>query len=204
MRSDRLARVVALVLIAGAAGLEVACRQDMHDQPSYSALETSTFFADKSSARTPPEGTVARGHLREDAVLYTGRVGDELSREMPFPVDEALLARGREMYGAFCSHCHGRTGVGDGPVVQRGFTKPPSLFDDRIKAAPIGHIFDVITTGLGDMPDHASQITVRDRWAIAAYVRALQTGAARPIDDGAAAVGDRLTPATGAAGSSAR
>lgn len=189
---------MAVAIVAG------ACRQDMHDQPSYSALEASAFFADKSSARTAPEGTVARGHLREDELLYTGKVGGELSTELPFPVDEALMARGREMFDAFCSHCHGRTGIGDGMVVQRGFTKPPSLFNERLKNAPIGHLFDVITSGLGIMPDHASQIAVRDRWAIAVYVRALQASASGTIDDVPTAVRDRLVSTTEAGQTSPR
>lgn len=180
--------LVVLALVGGA-----ACRQDMHDQPTYSTFEASTFFADGSSARALPEGTVARGQLKDDERLYTGKVGGEPADELPFPSDEAVMTRGREMFDAFCSHCHGRTGVGDGLVVQRGFTKPPSLFDDKLMKAPVGHFFDVITNGFGMMPDHASQITVPDRWAIAAYVRALQKRASGTVADVSPATRDLST-----------
>lgn len=169
--------------LGAAVALGAACRQDMHDQPRYTAYQASTFFADGSSARPLPVGTVARGQLRDDALLYTGKVGDDPSPEMPFPVDAKVMARGRVAYDAYCSHCHGFTGAGDGMVVQRGFTKPPALTDDRLKNAPIGYFFDVITNGFGAMPDHAAQVAVTDRWAIAAYIRALQAGASGAVAD---------------------
>lgn len=161
----------------------LACRQDMHDQPKYSALEPAPFFADNSSARPPLAGTVARGELRDDQALYTGKVNDELVAAFPFPIDEAILARGRERYDIFCSPCHGRTGAGDGIVVQRGYTAPPALDAPHLREAPPGHFFDVMTNGFGSMPDYAAQITVTDRWAIAAYVRALQAASAATIQD---------------------
>lgn len=161
----------------------VACRQDMHDQPKYIPLRASTFFADGNSARPLPAGTVARGHLREDSLLYTGKVGDEPVDQFPFPVTEQVMARGREAFNAYCSHCHGQTGAGDGMVVQRGYTKPVALYDDKVRHKPVGHIFDVITNGFGAMPDHAAQVKVTDRWAIAAYVRALQASASGTIAD---------------------
>jgi mono/diheme cytochrome c family protein len=175
-------------LLLAAAG----CRQDMHDQPKYVPLRESTFFADGTSARALPAGTVARGQLREDALLYTGKVGEEPAAEFPLPVDAELLARGQVAYDAYCSHCHGLTGAGDGMVVLRGFTKPPPLYEDRLKSAPVGHIFDVITNGFGAMPDHAAQVKVRDRWAIVAYVRALQASASGTIDDVPPAERERL------------
>ena len=161
----------------------VACRQDMHDQPKYVPLRGSTFFADGASARPLPAGTVARGHLRDDAYLYSGKVNDEPANEFPFPVTEQVMARGQVAFNAYCSHCHGQTGDGDGMVVQRGYTRPPALWSDRVKNKPVGHIFDVITNGFGAMPDHAAQVKVSDRWAIAAYVRALQTSAAGSVND---------------------
>jgi mono/diheme cytochrome c family protein len=160
-----------------------ACRQDMHDQPKYQPLEASSFFADGAASRPLPANTVARGQLKDDPLLYTGKVGDDPGTEFPFKVDAAVMARGRVAYDAFCSHCHGLTGAGDGIVVQRGYTKPPVLYDDRLKELPVGHIFDVITSGFGAMPDHASQIKLTDRWAIVAYVRALQLSASGTIDD---------------------
>jgi mono/diheme cytochrome c family protein len=162
-----------LIVVMGLLVL-TGCRQDMHDQPKYTPLRESSFFADGRSARTPVEGTVARGQLRDDPLLYTGEVGGEDATIFPFPVDEAVMARGRERYDIFCSPCHARTGLGDGVVVLRGYRRPPTFHDDRLRAAPVGHFFDVITNGFGAMPDYASQIKVEDRWAIAAYIRALQ------------------------------
>ncbi len=161
--------MAALVLLACA-----ACRQDMHDQPKLTAYKPSDFFADKRSARPAVEGTIAQGYLNEDELLHTGRIGGEPATMFPFAVDEALMRRGRERYDIFCSPCHGLTGEGDGMVVQRGYRRPPSFHVDRLRQAPPGHMYDVITNGFGAMPDYAAQIPVRDRWAIAAYMRALQ------------------------------
>jgi mono/diheme cytochrome c family protein len=155
----------------------------MHDQPKYVPLRESTFFADGRSARTPVEGTVARGQLRDDPLLYTGKVGGEDATMFPFPVDETVMARGRERYDIFCSPCHARTGAGDGLVVLRGYRRPPTFHDDRLRNAPVGHFFDVMTNGFGAMPDYASQIRAQDRWAIAAYIRALQLSANAALAD---------------------
>jgi len=149
------------------------CRQDMHDQPKYTAYRPSDFFADRRSARPIVEGTIAQGQLNEDELLYAGRVGGELATVFPFAVDAAVMQRGRERYDIFCSPCHGLTGEGDGMVVQRGYRRPSSFHIDRLRQAPPGHVFDVITNGFGAMPDYAAQIPVRDRWAITAYIRAL-------------------------------
>jgi mono/diheme cytochrome c family protein len=161
--------MAALVLLTCA-----ACRQDMHDQPKYTAYRASDFFADGRSARPLVEGTVAQGHLNEDELLYTGRVGGQPAAQFPFAIDAAVMRRGRERYDIFCSPCHGLTGEGDGMVVQRGYRRPPSFHIDRLRQAPPGHLYDVMTNGFGAMPDYAAQIPVRDRWAIAAYMRALQ------------------------------
>ena len=146
----------------------------MHDQPKYIPLRGSTFFADGRSARTPVTGTVACGELHEDTLLYTGKVEGEDATVFPFAVDETVMARGQERYDIYCSPCHGRTGAGDGMIVLRGYRRPPTLHADRLRLAPVGHFFDVITNGFGAMPDYAAQIRAEDRWAIVAYIRALQ------------------------------
>jgi mono/diheme cytochrome c family protein len=158
-----------LVVLTGS-----ACRQDMHDQPKYIPLRESTFFGDARSARALVAGTVARGQLHEDALLYTGKVNGADTTLFPFRIDDRVMSRGRERFDIYCSPCHGRTGSGDGMVVRRGYRRPPSLHDDRLRSTPVGHFFDVITNGFGAMPDYAAQINVEDRWAIVAYVRALQ------------------------------
>ena len=160
--------------------LLTACRQDMHDQPKYIPLRESSFFADARSARPVVAGTVARGQLRDDPLLYTGKVpgaGSATGTDatiFPFAVDEKVMARGRERFDVYCSPCHGRTGIGDGMIVRRGYRRPATFHQDRLRDAPVGHFFDVITNGFGAMPDYAAQIRAEDRWAIIAYVRALQ------------------------------
>ncbi len=151
-----------------------ACRQDMHDQPKYIPLRESTFFADDRSARPLVAGTVARGQLHDDALLYTGKINGTDADVFPFAVDDRVMARGRERFDIYCSPCHGRTGQGDGMVVRRGYRRPPTFHQDRLRDAPVGHFFDVITAGFGAMPDYAAQVRPEDRWAIIAYVRALQ------------------------------
>ncbi|HZT77172.1 MAG TPA: cytochrome c [Vicinamibacterales bacterium] len=164
---------MSVVFVASVIG-SAACRQDMHDQPKYIPLRESTFFGDERSARPLVPGTVARGQLREDALLYTGKIGDKDADVFPFPIDARVMARGQERFNIYCSPCHGRTGQGDGMVVRRGYRRPPTFHQDRLRDAPVGHFFDVITAGFGAMPDYAAQIKVEDRWAIIAYVRALQ------------------------------
>jgi mono/diheme cytochrome c family protein len=170
--------LVALVAAAGA-----ACRQDMHDQPKYKPFRQSDFFADQRSARPLVAGTVARGSLREDAVYFTGKVGNDFVAEIPVKVTPALLARGQERFQIFCSPCHGRTGRGDGMIVQRGFKAPSSYHVDRLRAMPIGYFYDVITNGYGAMADYAAQVPPADRWAIAAYIRTLQYAQYAPAGD---------------------
>ncbi len=155
----------------------------MHDQPKYTALRPSDFFADRRSARPVVEGTIAQGQLHADALLYTGRVGGEPATVFPFAVDAAVMQRGRQRYDIFCSPCHGLTGEGDGMVVRRGYRRPSPFSIDRLRQAPPGHVFDVITNGFGAMPDYAAQIPVRDRWAVAAYIRALQLSQNATIAD---------------------
>jgi mono/diheme cytochrome c family protein len=178
----------------------VGCRYDMQDQPRYKAYKQSDFFADKRASRDLPAGTVPRGQLRANKQFYTGKKenadpnapvqtttdasGNTLISTFPndivnfsdagVEVTEALLDRGEERYKVFCIVCHGPVGEGDGMIVRRGFTKPPTYNDDRLRNAPVGHFYDVITNGQGRMNSYASQIPVADRWAIVAYIRALQ------------------------------
>jgi mono/diheme cytochrome c family protein len=152
----------------------VGCRQDMHDQPRFKPLAKSDFYTDLRSARNPVEGTVARGQLHQDAYFYTGKVGTSPGDYMPFAVTEDVLARGRERFNIYCSPCHSRLGDGNGMIPQRGFRTPPSYHTERLRKAPLGYFFDVMTNGFGAMPEYASQIAPRDRWAIVAYIRALQ------------------------------
>ena len=172
-----LAVVVVTSVVAG------ACRQDMHDNPRYEPLEVSTFFPDGRSERDPVPHTVARGTLRHDEHLYTGLIGGQLADTLPVAASPALLARGRERFNVFCSPCHGRTGKGDGMVVRRGFRPPPTFHSDRLRSAPVGYFFDVITHGFGAMQDYSAQVPVADRWAIAAYIRALQISQHASVDD---------------------
>jgi mono/diheme cytochrome c family protein len=155
----------------------------MHDQPKYSPLEESSFFSDNTASRPPVAGTVPRGHLRDDELLYQGTLNGQAADVFPFAVDEAVMTRGQDAINAFCSPCHARTGRGDGIVVKRGYTRPPDLTDENVRSQPVGHYFNVITNGFGAMPDHAAQVKVRDRWAIAAYLRALQMSASASIAD---------------------
>lgn len=154
--------------------LMAACRQDMHDQPKYKPLSASALFEDGRSARPLVDGTVARGQLRDDDLLYTGRDGEEPAKRFPFPITSEVLERGRERYNIYCTPCHGVLGDGNGMVIQRGFRQPPPFHIDRLREAPPGHYFDVVTNGFGAMASYASRIPVKDRWAIIAYVRALQ------------------------------
>jgi mono/diheme cytochrome c family protein len=161
------------------------CRMDMQDQPRYEAYEKSELFNNKMASRPPVEGTVARGQLRENTALYTGKTGTgqqaQLVNTMPVEVNEQVLRRGQERFNAFCAACHGMTGKGDGMIVRRGFRAPPPLTNDRLMEAPVGHFFDVMTNGFGAMPDYAAQVSVEDRWAIVAYIRALQLSQRAPL-----------------------
>ena len=150
------------------------CRQDMHDQPRYEPLEASDFFADGLASRHPPEGTVARGELEESSYFNTAKRHGELGTTLPFELTRALLERGQERYDIYCSPCHDRVGTGFGMIVRRGFRRPPSFHSPHLREAPLGHFFDVMSNGFGAMMDYAAQIPPRDRWAIAAYIRALQ------------------------------
>jgi len=180
----RIRRGWAYVLgLMSAAVLWSGCRQDMHDQPKYKGFRPSAFFADGRSVRPLVPGTVARGHLNDDALLFTGKVGENFSPEFPFPVTRAVLERGQERYNIFCSPCHDRVGTGQGMIVQRGYKQPASFHQDRLRQQAPGYFFHVISNGFGVMPDYAAQIPVRDRWAIVAYIRALQLSQHASISD---------------------
>ncbi len=178
----RPATFAAILLAALSAS---ACRQDMQDQPKYIPLRGPTsFFADHRSERPLMEGTVARGHLDDDALFYTGNGPDgKPSNEFPFPVTRDVILRGQDRFNIYCAPCHDRVGNGDGMIVRRGFRHPPSYHIDRLRSAPNGYIFDVITNGFGAMPDYAAQIQPADRWAIVAYVRALQLSQNASVKD---------------------
>jgi len=154
----------------------VGCRNDMHDQPRFKPLAKSDFYEDMRASRAPVENTVARGQLNEDTYFYTGKIGANPGDYMPaeVSVNQATLERGRERYNIYCAPCHSRTGDGNGMVPQRGYRHPPSYHQDRLRKAPLGYFFDVMTNGFGAMPDYAMQITPEDRWKIVAYIRALQ------------------------------
>jgi mono/diheme cytochrome c family protein len=172
-----------ILAVLAATALLAGCRQDMHDAPRYEAFEASASFADNRASRTAPAGTVARGWLRDDEALYTGKVAGQLVEEFPFAIAHAELARGRERFNIYCTPCHGQLGDGRGMVVQRGLRQAASFHQDRLRQEKVGYSFDVITNGFGAMPDYATQIPVRDRWLIVAYVRTLQLSQHAPLDD---------------------
>ena len=172
-----------LLAIVAAVLIGAGCRQDMHDGPRYEAYEASDTFADQRASRTPPAGTVARGWLRADEALYTGKVNGQAVATFPFAIAREGLARGQQRYNIYCTPCHGRIGDGNGMVVQRGLRQAASFHQDRLRQETPGYFFDVITNGFGAMPDYAAQIPVEDRWLIVAYVRALQLSQHASIDD---------------------
>jgi len=205
-------RAVIAALAVGAIVVIAGCQQQMADQPSYRPLETSSFFANGQASRHLVAGTVARGHLEIDSHFYTGRkpganrqaetartehplpVGQNVGAKsptldekqfvdtFPYPVTLQVLEHGRDRYMIFCAVCHDPVGTGHGKIVERGYTQPPSYHTPRLRAVPVGHLFAVITEGYGSMPSYAGQISPRDRWAIVAYVRAMQRSQHFPSD----------------------
>lgn len=157
-----------------AATLFAGCRPDMMNQPKAKPLSQSDFFSNQANARPIPPHTVERGGAQENAAFYTGLTNGVYVTQLPVKLTPELLRRGRERFDAMCSECHDRTGSGNGMVVQRGFAQPPSYHVPRLRNAPIGHFFDVITNGYGVMYSYATRVEPEDRWAIAAYIRALQ------------------------------
>lgn len=180
--SRRLRRAACVAAMLAACAL-AGCRLDMHLQPRYNPYDPSDFFSDGRSARQPVAGTVARGELRIDEHLYTGKVDGKLADTFPFPITANDILRGQQRYNIYCSPCHDYTGSGRGMIVQRGFPPPPSYHIDRLRQAPVGHFFDVMTNGFGAMYSYASRISPEDRWRIAAYIRALQLSEHAKIED---------------------
>ena len=163
--------ILLLILVALGTG---GCRPDMFEQPYSKPLERSSFFRDRMASRPLPAHTVAQGQLRADTAFYTGKVNTNLLTTFPMPITREVLNRGRERFEIYCAPCHGRTGEGNGMIVQRGFPAPPSYHIDRLREAPVGHFYDVITQGYGIMYSYQARVAPADRWAIAAYIRALQ------------------------------
>ena len=163
-----------LFLLSAFCLLIFSCRQKMSNQPRYDPLEPSDFFADGMSARPRIAGTVARGELVTNPFLVTGKINGVDGDGFPFPITADVLDRGQERFTIFCSECHGRLGDGNGMIPSRGYRRPPSFHTEALRTAKTGHFFDVMTNGFGAMPTYAPQVPVNDRWAIIAYIRALQ------------------------------
>jgi len=172
----RVAALLVALLLSG-------CRQRMAVQPKYDPLEPSDFFADGMSARPRVPGTVARGEVDIVGFVATGKINGQDGDGFPFPVTMAVMNRGEERYNIFCSECHGKLGDGNGMIPSRGYRRPASYHTDTLRAAKTGHFFDVMTNGFGAMPSYADQVPVNDRWAIIAYIRALQLSQHATIND---------------------
>lgn len=164
--------------------------QDMDNQPKYKAQARNRLFADRRAMRPPIAGTIARGELDADNRLYRGVVGEDFVAEIPIPITMQLMERGRERYDIYCSPCHGLAGYGDGMVSKRAdvlqegtWTPPASFHTDLVRGRPSGHLFNTITNGIRNMPAYGPQISVDDRWAIVAYVRALHRSQNAPVED---------------------
>src|SRR5271165_2204194 len=184
MKKIRAHSARALALSAAAALMFVAgCRQDMQDQPKMIPQRESQFFTDGRSVRPQVEHTVARGQLREDEYFYTGLVNGKEQDALPFPATLQVLERGQERFNIYCTPCHSRVGNGEGMIVQRGYKPAGNYHDAKRLAQPVSHYFYVMTHGYGAMPDYSAQLPPADRWAVAAYIRALQLSqAAKPTD----------------------
>ncbi len=170
-------------LVLAALVMAVSCRRDMQDQPKYKPLGQNHFFADGRDSRPIPPNTIARDELSDNDSIHTGSNASGFLETIPLPVNIFLLERGRDRFNIYCSPCHGQTGDGYGMVRQRGFWIPANLHTDRLRSAPPGYIYQVIKNGYGAMPDHGDQIPVKDRWAIVAYVRALQLSRNADLSD---------------------
>jgi mono/diheme cytochrome c family protein len=168
--------MTAVLVLAG-------CRQDMHNQPKFVPQRGTTFFADGRSARPQVADTVGRDQLHEDAYFYTGLQDGKEGDGLPLPLTEATMLRGQERYNLYCTPCHSRVGNGNGMIVQRGYKPAGNFHTDRLRQAPLGHFFAVMTNGYGAMPDYSAQLTPADRWAVAAYIRALQLSQAGKAGD---------------------
>ena len=150
------------------------CRQKMANQPRYDPLEPSDFFADGMAARPRIAGTIARGEITDNPFFDTGKINGQVADGFPMPVTMDLINRGHDRFDIYCAQCHGRVGDGNGMIPSRGYRRPPSFHTETLRTATSGHFFDVMTNGFGAMPPYGTMIPPQDRWAIAAYIRALQ------------------------------
>ncbi|MGE0682669.1 MAG: cytochrome c [Candidatus Binatia bacterium] len=180
-------------VILGCIVLTLGCRQDMHDQPKFKTYRADPFFADGRSARPLVAGTVARGNLQADEHLYQGKENGGPAKNFPFPITEQVLLRGQERFNIYCSPCHSQLGDGQGMIVQRGLKQPPSFHIERLREAPVGYFFTVITSGFGVMYDYSDRVAPEDRWAIIAYIRALQLSQHATLQDVPAEERQKLT-----------
>lgn len=155
----------------------------MANQPRYDPYEPSSFFDDGMSARPRIAGTVARGELSTNPLLDTGKINGQVADGYPFALTREIVDRGEQRYNIYCSQCHGRVGDGNGMIPSRGFRRPPSFHTDTLRAQPTGHFFDVMTNGFGSMPPYKTMIPAADRWAIVAYIRALQLSQSGTVND---------------------
>jgi mono/diheme cytochrome c family protein len=167
MKPNRISLALAVIALT-------ACHRDMYDQPKFLPDQKNIYFPNEPMDRKPVEHTVPRGPVDDGSAFYSGETGGALATDFPMPVTDDLVAKGREQFEINCSMCHGRDGYGDGMVVQRGFPPPPSYHSDRLRNAPVGHFFQVITNGYGVMYPFGSRVAPADRWAIISYIRALQ------------------------------
>lgn len=181
--SGREAYPTFALLFLGLSVFAVGCRQDMHNQPRYKPLAATDFFGDGRSARPIIADTVARGHLTLDEARFTGKVNGVDVDTFPFPITRADLDRGQQRFNIYCAPCHSRVGDGQGMIVRRGFRTAANYHTDRLKKAPVGHFFDVITNGFGAMASYAARVPVDDRWRIIAYIRVLQFSQSAPVAD---------------------
>jgi mono/diheme cytochrome c family protein len=179
-RRDRLSSIFLIAVLLLALG---ACRQKMANQPRYDPLEASDFFADGQSARPRVPGTVARGELTNNPFFDTGKVNGAVADGFPFPVNIQVINRGHERFDIYCAQCHGRVGDGNGMIPARGYRRPPSFHTETLRTATTGHLFDVMTNGFGAMPPYGTMVPPDDRWAIVAYIRALQLSQNAKVDD---------------------
>jgi mono/diheme cytochrome c family protein len=184
----KLAKQISVMGAMAAAMLLAGCRQDMHNQPKFVPQRGTTFFADGRSARPQVANTVARDQMHDNEYFYTGLVGGKEGDGFPITITPEVMQRGQERYNIYCAPCHSRVGNGDGMIVQRGYRPAGNFHEDRLRNAPLGHFFNVMTNGYGAMPDYAAQLTPEDRWAVVAYIRALQLSQdAKPGDVAAGA-----------------
>lgn len=194
----------ALLILSGALLITSGCRRDMQDEPKYKPLSESRFFADGRASRPIPAGTIARDELNADDSFHSGSAAAGFLPTIPAAITVSFLHRGQDRYEIFCSPCHAKTGDGNGMIHQRGFWIPPSLHSDRLRSVPPGYLFQVINNGYGAMPAYREQIVeVLDRWAIVAYIRALQLSRNATVQDVPTSVlqdiqAKRSAPETGA------